>query len=46
MPGGNWRELFDMVKNLKLSYRVSLKEVSDFNVFSKKVRMYDVYQFT
>ena len=42
---GNWKELFDLVKNSKLSYRVSLNEVNDFNVFSKKVRMYDIYQF-
>lgn len=41
----NWKELFNLIKNSKLSYRVSLKDLSDFNVFSKKVRMYDVYQF-
>ncbi len=43
---GSWKELFDLVKNSKLSYRVSLKDVNDFNVFSKKVRMYDIYQFS
>jgi predicted transposase len=42
----SWKELFDLVKNSKLSYRVSLKDVNDFNVFSKKVRMYDIYQFS
>lgn len=41
----NWKELFELVKNLKLSYRVSLNEINDFNVFRKKIRMYDVYQF-
>jgi IS605 OrfB family transposase len=40
-----WKELFNLIKNSKLSYRVSLNEVNDFNVFSKKVRMYDIYQF-
>jgi hypothetical protein len=42
----SWKELFDLIKNLKLSYRVSLKDINDFNVFSKKVRMYDIYQFS
>lgn len=41
----SWKELFDLIKNSKLSYRVPLKEIKDFNVFSKKVRMYDIYQF-
>lgn len=43
---GSWKELFDLVKNSKTSYRVSLKDVNNFNVFSKKVRMYDIYQFS
>lgn len=42
---GSWKELFDLVKNSKLSYRVPLNDVKSFNVFSKKVRMYDIYQF-
>lgn len=43
---GSWKTLFDQVKNTKLSYRVSLKDVkSDFDVFRNKVRMYDIYQF-
>ena len=42
----NWRGLYDLVKNMKLSYRVSLKDIKmDFDVFRKKVRMYDIYQF-
>lgn len=41
----SWKELFDLIKNSKLSYRVSLKEINDFNVFRKKVRMCDIYQF-
>ena len=43
----NWKELYDLVKNMKLSYRVSLKnlEINSYNVFRKKVRMYDIYQF-
>lgn len=41
----NWKELFGLIKNSKLSYRVSLKDVNEFNVFRKKVRMCDVYQF-
>ena len=44
MPN-NWKELFNLIKNSKLSYRVSLKDVNTYNVFSKKVRMYDIYQF-
>jgi len=43
---GSWKELFDLIKNLKMSYRVSLKDVNNFNVFSKKVRMYNIYQFS
>lgn len=42
---GSWKELFDLIKNSKLSYRASLNDVTDFNVFSKKVRMYEIYQF-
>ena len=43
----NWKKLFDLVKNMKLSYRVSLKDIKiSFDVFRKKVRMYDIYQFT
>ena len=44
----NWRGLYDLVKNMKLSYRVSLKnlEINSYNVFRKKVRMYDIYQFS
>ena len=43
----NWKELFGLVKNMKLSYRVSLKDVKlSFDVFRQKVRMYDIYQFS
>ncbi|MCK9417630.1 hypothetical protein M0Q97_13390 [Candidatus Dojkabacteria bacterium] len=45
ITNGSWKELFDVIKNSKMSYRVSLKDVDKFNVFSKKVRMYDIYQF-
>lgn len=41
----DWKELFNLIKNSKLSYRVSLKDVNSYGVFSKKVRMYDIYQF-
>jgi IS605 OrfB family transposase len=41
----SWKELFDLIKNSKLSYRVSLNDINSFNVFSKKVRMCDIYQF-
>ena len=41
----NWKELFNLIKNSKMSYRVSLKDVNSYNVFSKKVRMYYIYQF-
>ena len=42
----NWKKLFDSVKNAKLSYRVSLENIDcSYNVFRKKVRMYDIYQF-
>ena len=45
MPG-SWRDLFNSIKNLKLSYRVSLEECQkDFNVFRKNSRMVDIYQF-
>ena len=43
----NWKGLYDLVKNMKLSYRVSLKDIKmDFDVFRQKVRMYDIYQFS
>ena len=43
---GGWKKLFDDVKNMKLSYRVSLEDVKlSFDVFRKKVRMYNIYQF-
>ena len=42
----NWKEFYDLVKNTKLSYRVSLENINcSYNVFRKKVRMYDVYHF-
>ena len=41
----NWKELFDLIKNSKMNYRVSLNDVNHYNVFRKKVRMCDVYQF-
>jgi len=42
----NWKKLFDLVKNTKLSYRVSLNDTKiSYDVFRKKVRMYDIYQF-
>ena len=42
----DWKKLFDQAKNMKLSYRVSLEDVkSNFDVFRKEVRMYDIYQF-
>ena len=46
IPSGSWKELFDVIKNSKLSYRISLNEITnDFNVFRKKVRRYNIYQF-
>ena len=43
----NWKRLYDLVKNMKLSYRVSLKDIKmDFDVFRQKVRIYDIYQFS
>ena len=42
----SWKELYDLTKNLKLSYRVSLKDCFTYSVFSKKVRMYNIYQFS
>ena len=43
---GSWRDLFNSVKNLKLSYRVSLEECNHFyDVFRKNSRMVDYYQF-
>ena len=43
----SWKKLFDNVKNKKLSYRVSLKDIKmDFDVFRKEVRMYDIYRFS
>lgn len=41
----NWKELFDLIKNSKMNYRVSLNDVNHYNVFRKKVRMCDIYQF-
>jgi IS605 OrfB family transposase len=42
----NWRELFNLIKNSKLSYRISLNECNySFDVFRKKSRMVDYYQF-
>ena len=45
MPG-SWRDLFNLIKNSKLSYRVSLEECPHkFNVFRKNSRMVDIYHF-
>ena len=41
-----WNELFVLIKNLKLSYRVSLDSCSEFSVFRKKVRIYEVLKFS
>ena len=42
----NWKEFYDLIKNAKLSYRVSLENINcSYNVFRKKVRMYDIYKF-
>jgi len=41
----DWKELYGLTKNLKLNYRVSLKDVNHFSVFRKKSRLCDIYQF-